>query len=108
MAVIAGRGNDEDGPTACASAAAPARVTLIDRESVRQKSYDLERHGRGGRLHALVRPRSGITASIRHDRCELRSRLALLPSKSVLLGLVEAVHTLRTLYLYAPQLLHFP
>ena len=43
-------------PTCCASAAAPAKVTLIDRESVRQKSYDLERPGRGGRLHALVGP----------------------------------------------------
>src|SRR6266508_4790388 len=38
----------------CASAAAPARITSIDRESVRQKPPDLERPGRGGRLHAPV------------------------------------------------------
>lgn len=42
------------GRTACASAAAPAGKASISRESIRQKTPDLERTGRGGRLHALV------------------------------------------------------
>src|SRR6266545_6216447 len=45
----------ECGPTACALAAAPARATSISRESVLQKTNDLARTGRGGRLHARVR-----------------------------------------------------
>src|SRR6266511_4290132 len=40
--------------TACALAAAPASTASISRESDFQKPPDLERHGRGGRLHALV------------------------------------------------------
>jgi len=40
-----------------ALAAAPARMTLISREIDPQKTDDLERTGRGGRLHALVRRR---------------------------------------------------
>ncbi len=41
-------------PTACALAAAPARNASISWESGFQNSNDLERPGRGGRLHARV------------------------------------------------------
>jgi len=58
------------GLTACALAAAPAGKAFIDRENVLQKSYDLERTGRGGRLHARVRrqPMGGNRSGGAEDR----------------------------------------
>jgi hypothetical protein len=41
-------------PTPCASAAAPASTGVISRESWFRATSDLERPGRGGRLHAPV------------------------------------------------------
>ena len=42
-------------PNAPCSAAAPAAITSIDRESIRQKTSDLGRTGRGGQLEHVVR-----------------------------------------------------